>query len=140
MKEDLRNLEETWNHQSDFVSEVSGDTVSVSTDDMIFHYLNEGTEKNYAIMTSDFVPKTTVGSLAPNRGWKGGKARLTWPLHSVRGIEARGWSQLLLDQYYQSGQLYNIARNTLNDAFVAIIGMIATAGLAALLKPPKKGP
>ncbi len=126
---DLENLETDWQHKSPFEITVSGDTVSVSTDDMIFHYLNEGTDKNYAVMTPGFVAKTTVGSLAPNRGWQGGFAYLTKPLSSRYGIEARGWTQLLGDQYEQSGQLYNIVSNTLNNAFMVIIygiaGMVA---------------
>ena len=120
--QDLKELEATWSHQSEFTVEVKDDTVEVNTDDKIFHYLNEGTSVNKATMTPGFVAKTTVGSLRSGRGY-GGKAFVSRnPAHWHKGIVAREWTRLLIERYQQEDTFKTRVGNILQDAIRKIFG------------------
>lgn len=94
-KDALKKLEtyvSTWDH--DVFFETKGGThykggnleVSLSTDDMIFWYLERGTEVRYAVMTPDFQPKTATGQINSQVG-QGGFSYLDKMPHD--GIEPR---------------------------------------------------
>lgn len=62
----------------------------------IWHYLDEGTDVRYALMTPDFSPKTRPGALDAVAG-TGGVIIVDLD-HPRPGIEARGWSKLIAKQ------------------------------------------
>lgn len=57
----------------------------------IWHYLDEGTDVRYALMSPDFSPKTRPGSLDAVAG-TGGVVIVDLD-HPKPGIDARGWSK-----------------------------------------------
>lgn len=90
----------TWEHKPRFEFDVirqrpgQGGTygllgVAVSTDDDIYHYLNEGTGVRYATMTKDFQPKTKFRTLDSGVG-KGSLAYVSTK-DARAGIQARMW-------------------------------------------------
>jgi len=96
----LHELTSTWNHYPGFTykTERNGDElrVTVSTDDEIFYYLDQGTSVRYATMTDDFEPKTSVGSLKSSRG-AGGLAYVSTK-NPHEGIAARNFFGTLADE------------------------------------------
>jgi hypothetical protein len=86
----------------------------VGTDDIVFHYLNEGTSVRKATMTSDFTPKTQPGRLL-SRGGSGGKSFVSNdPRHWHPGIQPREWTLRLMERYQSDKTLANIARDVFN--------------------------
>lgn len=101
-KKDLESITRTWNHKPRFIIRKSvrfmDAYVTVTTDDKIFHFLNEGTSKRYALMSKDWRSKTSPGMKASKAGrgrvlyigkrkpWK--RSRKRWPRP---GIKARRW-------------------------------------------------
>lgn len=61
----------------------------------IWHYLDEGTDVRYALMTPDFSPKTRPGALDSVAGTGG--VIIVDLEHPRPGIEARGWSKLIAE-------------------------------------------
>jgi len=59
----------------------------------IWHYLDEGTDVRYALMTPDFSPKTRPGALDAVAGTGG--VIIVDLEHPRDGIKARGWSKLI---------------------------------------------
>jgi len=72
MHNELTKLVSTWRHRPlfQYKTKMIGDeySVTITVDDEIFYYLDQGTEIRYATMTNDFVAKTTPGSLRSGRG------------------------------------------------------------------------
>lgn len=92
----------TWNSQPKAVAVVKGRggdyvlSVQLTPADLAlrWRFLDGGTSVRYAIMSDDFVPKTTPKLLSSKAG-KGGVVAFT-PHNAPRpGIEARGWSELI---------------------------------------------
>ena len=91
--QDMASAIDTWKHKSSIRFEKrmrlssSSITVSISTDDAVFNFVEGGTEVRYATMTKDFRPKTHPGSLNSGKG-RGGvnyiDKRIPRP-----GVEAR---------------------------------------------------
>lgn len=73
VQKDFQKTTATWNHQPDFVVEVESTpnklTLTVSTDDEIYGYVDEGTKVRHAVMSPDWKSKTKPAS--------GGAVRLT---------------------------------------------------------------
>lgn len=95
----LDQVTQTWNHEVNFYYDIStsGDTFSfvITTKDEIFWYLNNGTDKRYAVMTKDFVPKTQPRVIGSRQG-KGGFAY--YVDFEVDGIEAREWIEEIAER------------------------------------------
>lgn len=99
---DLNAITAPWKHSVDF--EVSVGIVGehavarVTTSDKVFHFLNEGTRKRYALMSGNWKSKTKPGRMKSGAGagkvlyigkrkpWKNSRKR--WPRP---GIKARKW-------------------------------------------------
>lgn len=99
--DDLEGIVSTWEHSVVFVvkSRISraSVTVSVSTDDEIFGYINNGTAVRYATMTPDFKPKTRPGSLVSGPG-AGGLSFVSKRIPH-KGIVARDFIEMLTTKY-----------------------------------------
>ena len=84
----------TWEHDVSFTvkSEMSSNDISVtiSTDDKIYFYLNYGTSIRYATMSPDFKPKSTYRTIG-SRGGAGQKLYVN-KRFPREGIEAREWA------------------------------------------------
>ncbi len=102
IRDDLGALTSTWNHKVYFRvwlshASTSSVTISISTNDAPFNFLEGGTGIRYATMTSPFSPKTRVGSLASSAG--------VGSLHYINrerprpGIEARGFYPVLVEKH-----------------------------------------
>lgn len=107
----LEDVVGTWSHPVEFTKPIiryaGGDAyVSITTDDDVFQYLDEGTIIRWAHMTPDFLPKT-----APRRfksgGGRGGLARVGAPPRP--GIKAREWTLVL------SEEIEILLENYIND-------------------------
>ena len=95
----------TWRHDVAFTKEISdrGSVIegSISTDDRIYRFLNDGTSKRYATMSKDFEPKShhrTIGSSSGSN---------PDPVYISRknprpGIEKREW----VDEIFQRREKY----------------------------------
>ena len=98
ISQDMASAIETWQHRSAIRFETrlrlnaKSITVSISTDDEIFNYVEGGTRIRHAAMDRDFVPKTTPGSLRSVRG-SGGMAYVNKSI-SLPGVDARNFYQL----------------------------------------------
>ena len=74
INQDMASAIATWEHRSSIHFETrlrlsrKSITVSISTDDPAFNYVEGGTKIRHAVMSRDFVPKTTPGSLRSARG------------------------------------------------------------------------
>ncbi len=62
----------------------------------IWHWLDEGTDVRYALMSMDFMAKTAPGRLDSGSG-SGGVLKIDLA-HPRPGIEARGWSKEIADK------------------------------------------
>ncbi len=91
----------TWRHKPSFMVQeylslgLDDMSVTVSTDDEIYAYLNDGTEVRYATMTPGFISKTEpdwIGSRTGNGG--------LWFVSTYSpkpGIEARKWDKAIAE-------------------------------------------
>ena len=135
MVSDLNKVTETWEHDPQFEVEIKpsfgltsvDEEMTVSTDDQIFHWLNDGTKSRAAWMTDPFVAKTKVGWLGSQSG-KGGVLRdsrgrkvLTRP-RSLPGIEARKWDEALMEKYRNTPSVSTGLFNSLVNFFLGILG------------------
>lgn len=99
-KRDIRRTTAHWNHRVTFtvnktLSRRAADYgFTITTDDLIWGFLNEGTEVRYAVMTRDFEAKTQPNVLDSGEGHGGFDH---WG--QADGIEARNWSRMLAAQY-----------------------------------------
>lgn len=119
----LRDLESTGADFKDFqvgwekpVISYRGDeaSISIETDSEIWHYLDEGTDIRWAIMNDPFQSKTSVGVLPSRPGQRtynkageytairGRRAMTARNIPPAPGIEARGWTKLILAKYGQA--------------------------------------
>lgn len=97
----------TWNNKPDFVVEeprmVGGDLVCrVRTDGVSegsdeYFFLDEGTKVRRALMTRNFVPKTSVRSFSSGPGR--GSVALIRPWIAQPGITAREWTEMAAAEY-----------------------------------------
>lgn len=104
VKRDFQRTVATWNHRVTFdigkrFSRGSRGReaeygFTVTTDDEIWGWLNEGTAVRYVRMTDDFAPKTTPNVFDSEEG-QGGVAG--WG--NEPGIEARNWTALAEQRY-----------------------------------------
>jgi len=101
MKSDFEALVSTWRHNPGFKMTIGykgGDLfASVTTEDPIFGYLNDGTGVRYATMTDDFIPKTTPGALSSGSG-QGGVQYVNRKIPRP-GIEARHFTTQMRERY-----------------------------------------
>lgn len=100
-KRDLQRTTTNWQHNVRFeVSKSLGRRAAnygftITTDDQIWGFLNEGTDVRYRKMSENWVSKTTPDSLDSGpgagtpMGWRG----------DGDGIDARNWSKILANQY-----------------------------------------
>lgn len=104
VKRDFKRTVETWNHKVTFTP---GKTfsrgargreaeygISVTTDDRIWGWLNEGTEVRYVSLSEDFEPKTLPNTFESFEG-QGGV--VGWGQNP--GIPARNWTDMAERQY-----------------------------------------
>ncbi len=123
VKRSFERVTKTWSEETKptFVIRygVRGDGyyLEVSTDSDIFRWLNFGTSKRYAVMTSDFMPKTTSRVIGSRRG-RGGYSHMT---HIPKeGIKAREWIDEIADrredQYHAN--MEKIFYNIINKYFM----------------------
>lgn len=108
IRENFEDTTRTWNHKPVFepptnvpVVGVDFITVSITTTDQVYGWLNEGTRKNYLIepvnakrlhYKSEFIPKTTPGIIGSGVGFIGDTDHFrTQVIHP--GIEARKWDK-----------------------------------------------
>lgn len=91
MIRDMKSATRTWNHKVDFSikSRISAKSITVSiwTDEPIFNFIEGGTDVRRAIMTRDFMPKTSPGWLGSRKG-SGGVSYIGADV-AMPGIEAR---------------------------------------------------
>lgn len=91
VKTDLQFLTRPWNMEVKFDIDIDKDydtfSITISTQNDIFRFLNDGTEVRYATMTKDFLPKTQPWKTYSKPG-RGGMAYINkrMPRH---GIQAR---------------------------------------------------
>ena len=102
---ELEKTTATWvEHNPKFETEIKfakGDiTVSTTTEEEIWGYLNRGTRTRWAVMSSDWVSKTTPGSISSGAGagfvtvkGQGAMTRLNMPPR--KGITARNWTVIV---------------------------------------------
>jgi len=98
INQDMASAIETWQHRSaiHFKTRLrlnaKSITVSISTDDEIFNYIEGGTRIRHAVMDRNFVPKTTPGSLRSARG----NGRMVYVNESISlpGVDARNFYEL----------------------------------------------
>lgn len=113
-KRDLQRTTANWNHRVTFsvsktLSRRAADYgFTITTDDPIWGFLNEGTEVRYAIMTQDFEAKTQPDVLDSGEGHGGFDH---WG--QAEGIEARNWSKILAGRYDE------ILRDAVAEAMLA---------------------
>ena len=90
----------TWSRQPEFTVETNltrdGLEVLSGTDDRIYGFLNYGTAIRRAIMSDDFSPKTSPGSLLATGG--GGRVVFIGPNVIRPGIAPRNFDQLVHDE------------------------------------------
>lgn len=104
----LNNLVSTWQHKNQIVigiesiSYAGGNiAIEVVVDDPIFFYLDEGTVVRWALMSSNFSPKTTPDSLIPRSGRGGTRLRgqkafkKYYSAFPKPGIAPRGFTKVL---------------------------------------------
>jgi hypothetical protein len=78
--------------------------ILVTTKDEVWGYLNRGTNVRWALMSSDFLPKTRPRSLQSFAGRghaviRGQRAMTAAGLGPQPGIEAREWNKTVMDLY-----------------------------------------
>jgi hypothetical protein len=98
-KKRLLEIVSTWSHHVTFTDlhiRYSGGSafLGVGTDDEAFFYLDKGTSIRHAVMTRDFVPKTSPGGGFKSGPGQGGLAFVD-PNINMPGIEARNWTERL---------------------------------------------
>lgn len=89
----------TWDTKTTVKAEVKGRggdyvlalNITPEKQALVWHWLDEGTDVRYAIMTPDFVAKTVPGSLDSRSG--SGEVIIVDTAHPQPGIKARGWSK-----------------------------------------------
>jgi hypothetical protein len=96
--------------------------VSVSTDDKVFWWLNDGTQVRYATMTNPFEAKTKVGWLGSQVG-VGGKLFVS-KKHPRPGIEARKWDEALMEKYQNTPSFANGIVESLKSLFFSALQQI----------------
>jgi len=88
----------TWNSKPDFTFEIKDGTelsLEVGTDDKVYYFLNYGTSVRRAMMSKNFVPKTSPGRINAHVG-RGGRKYVSKKLN-LPGIEERGWTTMIMD-------------------------------------------
>ena len=86
----------TWNHKPAFVVEKGPRSAIVTTDDMPWHYLNEGTRVRRAVMSKDFIAKTQPGNIVSGSG-AGGVVFISRKI-ALPGIKARHFDKSIRDE------------------------------------------
>ena len=108
---DLESTTATWDNKPEFTVDVGysgGDAfVAATTDNPIWHYLDEGTDYRWALMSNPFVAKTEPGVVGSFTGeghavLRGATAMQKHGLGPQPGIEARRWSETIQDNREQS--------------------------------------
>lgn len=77
----------TWNHKPAFTIEKGPRSAIVTTDDMPWHYVNEGTRVRRALMSRDFIAKTQPGNIVSGSG--AGHVVMVSRKLALPGIKAR---------------------------------------------------
>jgi hypothetical protein len=88
----------TWVDSPIFNSDIQGDEpmiLQVGTSDKVYYFLNYGTRVRRALMSDDFVPKTSPGSLKSRAG-RGHRVKISKNI-SRPGIEARHFAENIYD-------------------------------------------
>ena len=98
-KKRLLEIVSTWNHPVTFTDlhiRYSGGSafMAVGTDDKAFFYLDKGTDIRHAVMTRDFIPKTSPGGGFKSGPGQGGVAFVDQQIN-MPGIDARNWTERL---------------------------------------------
>jgi hypothetical protein len=98
--------------------------IKVTTGDRVWGYLNRGTSERWAVMSNDFLPKTTPFALqsSPGRGGavlRGRSAMQKRGMSAMPGIEAREWTTVAADLYRDivRQELKDAIRQGMRDAF-----------------------
>jgi len=96
---DLEQTVATWNHKVEFKVHLTfkkDARVNIFTYDLPWNWLDQGTANRYAIMSRDFVPKTTPGSFQSGHG----AGRLIRIGRRSRGpIRPRGWTIMAINKH-----------------------------------------
>jgi hypothetical protein len=129
----MENTVATWTYPSQFYTSKSYKggyaQVSITTDDEIWGYLNEGTSERWALMSRDWQSKTVPGSLTSRGGYgkvvmRGRKKFMARGMGAQPGIEAREWTDIIENAYA--------------DSFAADIAQAVADGLASAQAKGKK--
>lgn len=85
----------TWNHKPDFkITHAAGQMEwTISTDDKIYGYLDQGTKVRRALMSKDFRPKSRSGWIGSNKG-RGGVVFISKRI-ARPGIKARKFAKTI---------------------------------------------
>ena len=106
LKRQYAKTTRTWNTAVRFYQKTSSRPpdiiVSVGTDNMIYKYVSEGTDRRYAVMTKDFSPKTRPYVIRSYRG-RGGFAYLDLK-NPRRGIRGRRFAETIAKEGQQPYQ------------------------------------
>lgn len=86
----------TWNHKPVFTPERGARSAIVTTDDMPWHYVNEGTAVRRAVMSRDFVAKTQPGNIVSGSG--SGHVVFISRKIALPGIKARHFDKSIADE------------------------------------------
>lgn len=107
MLNDFQSTTETWDHQPRFSSTLhyaGGDvSIQVETDDAVYMYLDKGTRQRWAVMSGDWVSKTSPGVIGSGPGAgsvvRRGKRQMRTPRP---GIKARNFTLLIRRKHEKS--------------------------------------
>ena len=130
IKKDFEATTATWkDHNPVFTKTIKfaggNITLQVTTKDEVWTYLNEGTDRRWALMSHDFMPKTVPRQLTSYAGagtvlYRGPAemkaAGIGW---AQPGIEARMWTKTVIDLYHGA---------IVRDLRAAVLKGIAGAG------------
>jgi len=116
IKQDYEATVETWNDKPNFkqATKSSSDEIvrQTWTTNDIYRYVHDGTTRRYAVLSSDFEPKTIPGFLGSFPG-RGGVIRMDYS-HPLPGIIARNFTASIAIK--RSGKMYPIALRHLRKA------------------------
>lgn len=81
------------------------------TDDRIYFFIHEGTRVRYAVLSKDWQSKTTPGIINSRAGR--GKVLFVSKKHPRPGIEARGWTDIIIRN--RKGPFKTAMQRRMND-------------------------
>lgn len=93
VKVDFDVTTQTWRNRPEFKIESQPGERQVATTSPVYRFLDKGTKVRYALMSSDFRPKTRTGYIGSNKG--AGGVVLVSKKHPRPGIKARRFAKTI---------------------------------------------